>query len=482
MSSYQTIIIGVGFGGLCQAIKLREAGIEDFVILEKADQPGGTWRDNTYPGAECDIPSALYSYSFEHNPKWKHKWSHQDQILEYIHHCIDKYRIGSHIRYGQEVTAASYDESAGEWTVLTKDGHYWQSRSVIFAIGQLHHPKVPDMAGLGDFRGESWHSARWRHDIPLEGKRVGVVGNAASAVQIIPEIAPVVEQLYVYQRSANWMIPKVEPEGNKISLWAAGHIPGVHQLNRLSLWLKGGLMYLLMNPNNTWAHKIGRAYSLHHMRRHIKDPALRQKLTPDYTMGAKRILFSDHYYPALARENVELITERIDQIYEQGVQLVDGGRHELDVLIFATGFESNPFLKDINITGRQGHILSEDWADGAEAYLGMTVHGYPNLYMIYGPNTNLGHNSIIIMHEAQAQYITSCIDKSINEDCLIEVRKDVQRQYNNEMQQRLSMTSWSTVNDSWYQIAGKITNNWPGRTMEYTRRTKRVRWSDYDLT
>lgn len=478
MASYKAVIVGSGFSGICQAIKLKAAGINDFIILEKAGATGGTWRENTYPGAECDIPSALYSYSFEHNPNWQHKWSHQDQIIDYINHCVNKYDIEPHIRYHQEMTGAEYNSESGSWLIRTKTDSY-EADSLIIAVGQLHHPSVPVIPGAGSFNGLTWHSAQWRHDVDLTGKRVGVIGNAASAVQFIPEIAPVVSDLTIFQRSANWMIPKVEPETAEWRRRLSAKMPLLHKINRMRLWLTGGLMFFLMG-NNQLAKKVGTWYSLRHMKKQVKDPVLRKKLTPDYPIGAKRILFSDNYYPSLTLPHVHLETEQPESFTNEGIRTKDGKTHHFDVVIYATGFITNPFLKNMEIKGLSGERIADAWSEGAEAYLGMTVTGFPNFYIMYGPNTNLGHNSILIMSEAQANYITQClVMKDQNNWKSIMVKKEVQDSFNKEIQSRLKNTAWNQLTQSWYRVEGKITNNWPGRTMEYNRRTKKVKWSDY---
>lgn len=478
MKYHKAIIVGTGFSGICQSIKLKQAGFNEFIILEKANAVGGTWRENTYPGAECDIPSALYSYSFEHNPNWLHKWSRQDQIIEYINHCVQKYNVGPHIRFHQELTTATYVEDTGKWKVYTKTDEFLTD-SLIVAIGQLHHPSTPVIDGQMDFEGLSWHSAQWNHDADLRGKRVGVIGNAASAVQFIPEIAKEVSDLTIFQRSANWMLPKVEPETAEWRKKLNSKFLLLTKMNRFRLWLTGGMMFFLMGENRL-AKKVGRWYSLSKMKRHIKDPELQEKLTPDYPIGAKRILFSDNYYPAITRTNVHIETDAIERFIGNSIVTKSGKAYPLDIAIYATGFVTNPFLKGLHIVGREGSNLQSKWENGAEAYLGITVSGFPNFYMLYGPNTNLGHNSIIIMSEAQSDYITQCLlMKESKRWDSIEVKSGAQKSFNEEIQQRLQHTAWNQLSHSWYRIDGKITNNWPGRTMEYTRRTKRVKWSDY---
>ena len=478
---HQAIIIGTGFSGICMGIKLKEAGIHDFIILEKASEVGGTWRENTYPGAECDIPSALYSYSFEHYPFWEYKWSHQPQILSYLKHCAEKYGLNPHIRFNQEMIAARFDEENACWYVQTKQGDEYQAQSLISAVGQLHYPSTPYMKGKELFKGDIWHSANWNHDISLESKKVGVVGNAASAVQFIPQIAPVVEKLTVFQRSANWMIPKPDRPYKKWEKKLSARIPFLLRLYRQSLWLKGGVMFLLMGKNKFFK-KLGEAYSKNYIKRSVKDPELRKKLMPDYPIGAKRILFSDDYYLTFNRENVELIDTPIQEMTESGIRLKEGKEIPLDVVIFATGFKTNPFLMGLDIEGLKGQKICEAWKEGAEAYLGITTSGFPNFFMMYGPNTNLGHNSIVIMSECQAKYITQCIVAwQKNKFKYLNLKPEVQQKYNEKIQKRLANSAWDQIADSWYKSGNKITNNWPGRTMEYDWKTRKVKFSVFEM-
>ncbi len=477
----KAIIIGTGFSGLAMGIKLKEAGIHDFVILEKASDIGGTWRENTYPGAECDIPSALYSYSFEPYPKWEYKWSHQPQILDYLKYCANKYGIYPHIHFEKEMTAATFNEAGGFWEVHTKDGSSYQAQSLITAIGQLHFPNVPAIKGKETFEGHTWHSAQWNHDIDLKGKNVGVIGNAASAVQFVPQIAPLVQRLSVFQRSANWMIPKQDRPYYEWEKQLAKQFPILLKLYRQRLWLTGGVLFFLMTKDQ-FPKKLGEAYSKAFLNQTITDPELRKKLTPDYPIGAKRILFSDDYYPALNRENVDLITDNIQEITPKGIRTQAGEEIPLDVIIFSTGFKTNPFLMGLDIKGLNGKTIQEAWKRGAESYLGITTPNFPNMFMMYGPNTNLGHNSIIIMSECQAEYIKQCITTlQKNNFKYMTVKPEVNEAYNQEIQERLQNSVWNLISESWYKADGKITNNWPGRTMEYSQRTKRVNYTAFQF-
>ena len=480
--THSAVIIGTGFSGLCMAIKLKEQGIEDFIILEKAADIGGTWRENTYPGAECDIPSALYSYSFEPYPEWEYKWSMQSQILEYINYVADKYNLRPHISFGEEVISATWSSQRSNWLIKTKEDKIYQSKTFISAIGQLHHPSTPDFAGMDSLKIPHFHSAQWDHDIDLKGKRVGVIGNAASAVQFIPEIAKQASQVHVFQRTPNWMLPKQDRMYKEWEKKIVRHFPILLKMYRLKIWLLGGGLFFLLKGGNRGLRKLYQSKSIKYIKEHIKDKDLVQKLTPQFPMGAKRVLFSDTYYQAIARDNVELITSPIRALYPSGVQTEDQS-HDLDILIFATGFVTNPFLKEIEILGEHNQSIREAWQGGPVNYLGISVHGFPNMFMMYGPNTNLGHNSIVIMSECQANYITQCVHKIKNEEvAAIDIKKEVMIDYYNRTQERLEGMIWSQVGHSWYRSPdGSFPNNYPGRTMEYMGKTKRVDWGMFDI-
>lgn len=480
--STDVLIVGTGFSGLALACALREAGRERFLLLDKADQLGGTWRDNRYPGAECDVPSALYSFSFAHNAAWHYKWAEQPQILRYLRHVAEAYGLPAHMRFGAEVRALRWDDTARRWRVECGDGRSFDARVVVSAVGQLHHPALPDLPGAGEFRGLAFHSARWPDGVDLSGKRVVVIGNAASAVQFVPQIAPRAARVTVFQRSANWVLPKRDRVYLPIERWLWDKLPWLHHLYRLRVWLFGELfLYAIMRGNrllSRWATNENRRY----LERSIADPALRRQLTPDYPVGAKRVLFSDDYYAALARPNVELVTSGVERLTAGGVLCRDGREIAADAIVYGTGFRTNPFLDGIDVVGSGGRRLRDAWAQGAQAYLGMTTAGFPNLFLMYGPNTNLGHNSIVIMSEAQARYIVRCLDELDRRGAAtIAVRPEVEARYNVEMQTRLRDMVWSRVGASWYQDRGRITNNWPGSTFEYLRRLRRPDFNAYLL-
>ena len=477
------IIIGTGFSGIAMAIKLKEKGIHNFIILEKANEVGGTWRENTYPGAECDIPSALYSFSFEPNPNWKYKWSMQPQILDYIKHVAKKYELYPHIQFQQEMVSAKWMAEEGRWEVQTKQGRVFKGKAFISAIGQLHHPSTPDFKGKDLFEGDSWHSAQWDHRVSLEGKTVGVIGNAASAVQFIPEIAKTAGKVVVFQRSANWMLPKQDRAYKEWEKNLVARFPILLKMYRLKIWLLGGALFLLMKKGRTFLRKFYQKQTVNYIKEHIKDPAVVKALTPTYPLGAKRVLFSDTYYPALAQDNVTLATGGVQEITKNGVLAGDGTAYEVDVLVYSTGFKTNPFLLGLDIQGKNGISIKEQWKDGPINYLGMTIAQFPNLFIMYGPNTNLGHNSIILMSEAQANYIAQCIQKLEKDDWKsIEVKSTVMQDYHQKTQERLKDMIWNSVADSWYRSAnGNIPNNFPGRTMEYMRVTKAVDFEAFDV-
>ncbi|PHR19869.1 MAG: 4-hydroxyacetophenone monooxygenase [Sphingopyxis sp.] len=477
MEKFDILVVGGGFGGLGMGHQLKQAGLDDFVILEKADQVGGTWRENSYPGAECDVPSALYSYSFAPNPDWKHKWSKQPQIFAYLKHCARKFGLYPHIRFGQAVTAAEYDDGRGRWTVSTENGDKFDCQHFICALGQLHHPSIPAFAGRDEFSGPQFHSAKWAHDIDLKDKRVAVIGNAASALQFIPHVAAVADTLTVYQRSANWVLPKGDRPYTALEKWISRKIPFLAKLYRLGIWAKQELIVYPIIAGSKWHQRVARSAFRRNLKSAISDPELRKMLTPNYTIGAKRILVSDTLFPALARENVDLVTEGIKQFTATSIITKDGVTRAHDIVIYGTGFRTNPFLQSIEVTGHGGKRLRNVWTGGARAFLGIAVPGFPNLHMLYGPNTNTGHTSIIYKLEAQIRYIIQLIQ--LSGSGAIEVRKDVAEQFDKEMQARLSQTAWDRVAASWYKDGDRITNNWPGSSWEYYRRTRRVDPSHY---
>ena len=479
MAELAAIVVGAGFSGLCAGIQLRKAGIESFVILEKEHGVGGTWRDNTYPGAACDIPSHLYSYSFEPNPAWSRVHGGQPEILAYLEHCATKYGLRPHLRFGTRVVGAVFDEATGLWKVEVDQGPPLVARALILGNGALHLPAIPELPGLGSFAGKTFHSARWDHTHDLRGKRVAVIGTGASTIQFVPQIAPDVAHLDVYQRTPPWIMPKADRPIGARERWILEHVPGAHWLRRTGLyWLfESRVLAFAFAPRlNQLAERLVRG----HLAKVVPDPALRAKLTPDYRLGCKRVLISNDFYPALQRDNVELVTDRIAAIEPRGIRTADGTLREVDTLIFGTGFRVVDYLASMRIVGREGHELNDVWKTSVRNYLGINVSGFPNLFLLMGPNTGLGHNSMVFMIEAQVHYTVDALRAMRARDLgTIEVRPEVEQAFRAELAGKLSKTVWTSGCDSWYQAPTGEVLLWPGFTFDYWRRTRTVNLADY---
>ncbi len=467
-------IIGSGFSGLCLAIQLKKAGIDSFTIFEKSDRLGGTWRDNSYPGAACDVPSFLYCFSFEQKTDWSRKWSPQDEIQAYMETCARKHDLGRHIRFNSEIAGAGFDTAAGVWHLRTTTGEEIVANVLVSAVGQLNRPYLPKIDGLDRFAGTVFHSARWDHAYDLTGKRVAVIGNAASAIQFIPQIAKVVGRLTVFQRSANWMLPRNDRAYTPREKERFARYPLLAKLYRWWIWFLLESRWPMFRGNQFLARQTQRIAE-QNLNDCIPDPRLRQILTPDYPIGGKRILISDDYYPSLRRDNVEIVTDPIDHLDEQAVVAKGGNTYPVDAIIFATGFETTAFLAPMHIEGLGGRSLESEWAAGARAYHGITVAGFPNLFLMYGPNTNLGHNSIIFMIEAQTRYILGAIRTLIERDlAFLDLLRSVMDADDARTQAELARTVWTRTDRSWYKDKrGRITNNWSGSTLRYWWTTRR---------
>ncbi|WP_062353391.1 flavin-containing monooxygenase [Herbidospora yilanensis] len=463
-------IVGAGFGGLCMAVRLARKGIPH-VVFEKGDGVGGTWRDNTYPGAGCDIPSHLYSYSFDPYCDWSRRYPGQPEILAYLEMIAARY--GVRPRFRTEVTELAHD-GAG-WLVVTP-GSAERFDVVVTAVGQLNRPRVPVIPGAGTFAGDAFHSARWAGR-DLAGRRVAVIGTGSSAAQLIPPVAATAEHLDVYQRTPNWVLPKADAEFAPLTRAVFRWVPGAHRAYRRwffdyvekTVWpaLVGG-----------WSTDLIRRTALAHLRRQVPDPELRRRLTPAYPPGCRRVVFDSHFYPALTRPNVDLVTEPIVRIVPEGVETPSGLRRA-DTIVYATGFRSTEFLLPMAVTNADGRDLHDQWKDGAEAYLGMAAPGFPNLFFLYGPNTNLGHNSIVYMLEAQVGYVLGCLDL-IARRGRMEVTEEALAAYTTALNRALAATVWNGDCRSWYKTpGGRITTNWPRTAREYRRITRRPRPGAY---
>lgn len=470
-------IIGAGAAGLCMAMRLKKAGIHHFTILEKSEHVGGTWRDNRYPGAACDVPSHLYSFSYAIKRNWSRVYAQQPEIQQYFEDCAAHNELGPHLRFGVEVVAAEFDEVRHVWRLRTQAGEEIVASVVICGLGQLNRPQLPDLPGLHHFAGAAFHSARWRHDLDLREREVGVIGSAASAVQIVPRLAEQAKKLSVFQRSANWILPRNDREYSPLEQQAFAHLPGYARLYRSLCFWKCEAQFLAFGKG-TWLAKQLQKRARRHLKRHIADPRLRQLLTPDYPAGCKRVLISDDYYPALLRPNVELVTEPIASVTRDGLITADGAERRLDTIVFATGFETSRFLSPVDFVGRAGVRLRAEWRDGADAYLGMSVPRFPNLFLLYGPNTNLGHNSVLFMIECQVHYVLQCLAHMQRKSlACLEVAPAAHAHFNAQLQAKLQTVTWSAGCSSWYKTAaGKVTNNWSGFATEYWWRTRRPDW------
>jgi len=471
--AYRAVIIGAGFGGIGMAIALEQAGIEDFIVVEQAADLGGTWRDNSYPGLTCDIPSQLYSFSFR--PwRWSRRFPARDEILAYLRALVAEHGLGPRIRFGAAVASAAFDERRALWDLTLDDGSTLQAAAVVCAVGQLGRPVIPGIAGQDGFAGPCWHSARWNHEAGLAGRRVAVVGTGASAVQFVPQIAKVAAHVDVYQRSAPYVLPKGDRPYRDFELALFDRLPAVRKADRLRTFLYGELLTsgfvvspkLLAAPMLMWRRQL---------RSQIADPGLRAKCVPGYVMGCKRVVFSNDWYPALARPNVELITDPIERIVSSGVVTADGTTRDADVIIYGTGFKAAEFLAPMQVSGLGGRRLGDTWQDGAQAYLGITVSGFPNFFMLYGPNTNLGGNSILYMLEGQIGYVLGALRAlAAQRAAWLDVRPEAQAKFGDWVRTASRTSVWVSGCHNWYTTAsGRNTNNWPSHTFMYRYRVRR---------
>jgi cation diffusion facilitator CzcD-associated flavoprotein CzcO len=475
-------IVGSGFGGLGTAIRLKREGIDDFVILEKAADLGGTWRDNAYPGCACDVPSHLYSFSFAPNPEWRHWYSRQPEIWEYLRRCADTFGLGPHLHFGHEVRSADWHEGTRRWHIDTSRGARTAS-VLVLATGPLSAPVVPDLPGLGCFEGRVMHSARWDPAFDVAGKRVAVVGTGASAIQFVPAIQPHVAQLHVFQRTPPWVLPRLDRPIRGWERRLLRRLPLVQRLARGAIYAQLEVSVVLFR--HPWLMRQAQRLARHHLRRAIADPALREKLTPRYTMGCKRILVSSDYYPALARPNVEVVTEGIAEIRPKAIVSGDGTERPVDAILLATGFRPSDPPLAAHLRGRDGRTLREAWAGRPRAHLGTTVAGFPNLFLLLGPNTGLGHSSVVYMEEAQIAHLVGALGymKRHGVDAL-EPRPDVQERFVAGVERRTRGTVWIDGGcDSWYlDRTGRNANIWPDFSWRYHRRVSRFRPDEYAVT
>ena len=472
------VIVGSGFGGLCAGARLRQRGHTDFVILEKDDGVGGTWRANTYPGAACDVPSHLYSFSFARSAAWSRRYAPQHEILAYLEGCVDRFGLGPHLRFGSEVVSARFEGGHAEgarWHVRTRDGASYRARMLVTATGGLSRPKRPDIPGLDTFAGPVLHSARWDHDVPLDGARVGVIGTGASAIQVVPALAPRVGQLTVFQRTPPWILPRHDRPYTALERSALRHVPGLGWLVRMWLYWRHEVRATAFVRDVPRIRRLVEGWAQRHLAAQVPDEALRHALTPGYAIGCKRILLSDDYYPALTQPHVGLVTDPIVRVDPRGVHTASGAHHELDRLVLCTGFAAAEDMAPFEIIGRDGADLRERWQRGGSAYLGTMVAGFPNLFVLVGPNTGLGHSSMVFMIECQVRYMLALL-RSLRRrgGRTVEVTDDAQQGFEAWLQARMGSTVWVRGGcQSWYLSEdGRNTTLWPAFTLDFERRTR----------
>jgi len=482
-ADFPIAIIGAGFAGIGTAIRLKKLGIDSFTIFERAGEIGGTWRDNTYPGAACDVPSHAYSLSFEQNPGWTRRYSPSDEIQSYLLGIVDKWKLREHLRLRTAIVEARFDEACGVWTLTTEHGDTVTARVVVSGVGGLVDPALPEIKGLESFAGELFHTARWNHDYELTGKRVAVIGTGASAVQVVPSIAPQVERLAVFQRTPAWVVPKHDARYSARARRLYARFPFLLHASRFlqyaasEIW---GPMIFLDAPRLS---AVGERLSMKHLHAQVKDPVLREKLTPHFQFGCKRILVSDDYWASFERPNVDLVTDPIEQIVPDGIQTKDGTLHAVDAIVLATGFALGLAQAPFPIFGRGGRALDDVWRDGAVAYKGMTVSGFPNWFILMGPNTGPGHTSVLVYTEAQIEHTLQAIRTLMRENAkFVDVRQSVQDAYNAGIQGRMKHMVWSTGCNSWYLSKdGSNHSLYPGFAAEYALRARHFAPSDYEI-
>ncbi|MEV6395717.1 NAD(P)/FAD-dependent oxidoreductase [Streptomyces sp. NPDC051907] len=476
-------VIGSGFGGLGAAVRLRREGITDFVVLERADSVGGTWRDNSYPGCACDVPSHLYSFSFAPNPDWPRTFSGQEHIRAYLEHVADTFRLRSHIRFGHDVLMMKWDGDRLRWEIETSRGTL-TADVVVSATGPLSDPKIPDVPGLEGFEGEVFHSARWDHDYDLSGKRVAMVGTGASAIQIVPAIQPKVARLTLFQRTPPWVMPRMDRRITGVERWLHRQLPFTGAARRGLLW---GIRELQVQAFTKRPNELGLIESMAkaNMAKSIKDPALRAKLTPSYRIGCKRILLSSEYYPALAQHNVDLVASGLSEVRGNTLVAADGSETEVDAIVFGTGFHVTDMPIADRVVGAEGVTLAESWKGGMESLRGATVAGFPNWMTIIGPNTGLGNSSMILMIESQLNYMADYLRQLnvLGGRIAFAARPSAVGAWNRRVQERMTRTVWNTGGcTSWYlDASGRNTTIWPGTTSEFRSATRRVDLAEYEI-
>src|SRR5216684_3403471 len=485
VTNVDVLIVGAGFSGLCMGIKLLDAGLNSFLIIEKSEDIGGTWWDNRYPGCACDIPSHLYSFSFAPSTEWSRMYPGQQEIHDYLKRCVEQYGLAPYLRLNTRFREAIWDESEGVWNATADDGMRIRARVLVSGMGALHVPRYPDLQGAERFSGPAFHSATWDHNVDLAGKNVAVVGTGASAIQFVPQIAPRAGKLYLFQRTPPWIVPRLDFAFSEKWRRRFRSFPITRRALRQFLFWRQEFRVFGFLGNQTF-RKMVEAIARRHLARNIEDPKIRAALTPGYQLGCKRVLVSDDYYPTLNRSNVELVTEGISDVCPRSIVTRDGVERPMDVLIYGTGFRATEPLIGCRVVGKGGVEIHDAWRKRMSAYLGVTVSGFPNLFILLGPNTGLGHNSVILMIEAQVRYTMNCLKlMKRGKQRVLEVRSEVQHRFVEEIYRRMSGTVWQSGGcHSWYQDqnTGEITAIWPGSVISYHSRMRSGSPSDYELS
>lgn len=480
-SQLDVAIVGSGFSGLGTAIRLKQQGDDDFVVLERGGDVGGTWHYNTYPGCACDVPSHLYSFSFAPNPEWRRTYSRQAEIRDYLRRCADRFGVRENIRFGCTVESAAWDDQDRRWTIETSDGPL-RARVLIAGMGPLAEPRFPEIPGLAEFEGKTMHSARWDHDYDLNGRRVASIGTGASAIQYVPSIQPDVKQLYVFQRTPPWVLPHTDRPTTRLERWLYRRLPRTQGLVRAGIYAarETNVVGFVKNPR---LMRFLEALAKRHMRKQVTDPDLLEKVTPDYTIGCKRILPSNRWYPALAKPNVELVTAGIAEVRANSIVDAQGVEREVDAIIFGTGFHVTDMPVAKAVRGSDGRTLDEVWRGSPRAHLGTTVPGFPNFFLLLGPNTGLGHNSMVYIIESQIAHVLRALRAMRERGAeTLEVRREAADAFNRDLDRRHAGTVWSTGCQSWYlDRTGRNATLWPDWTWRFRRRSVGFDSADYRL-
>jgi cyclohexanone monooxygenase len=475
-------IIGAGPGGLALGIFLKKAGFDDFTIFDREDGVGGTWRINTYPGLACDVKSHLYSFSFDLNPNWSRLWSGQAEILQYFEDCARRYSLAPHLRLNTEIVSAHWDSAANNWELTTSTGQCHRFDVVVSAIGLFTRPVMPDLPEEEPFTGTVMHSARWDHTVPIEGKHVAILGTGSTAAQLLPELAKTAEQVYSIQRSPTWVMPKPDRLYTDRERWVLANIPLAKKIYRTRLWLRSESNISVIENGSDKTHQF-KALAENLLESTVANQELRRKLTPDTPLGCKRLVFSSDFIPALTRPNVEVVSSPARALRSRSLVTDDGNEFDVDVVVCATGYAAADYLGQINVVGEDGQNLQDRWRDGAHAYLGMAVPGFPNFFMLYGPNTNVGSNSVIFMLEAQAHYVVRALTHMRRKGKqYIAVREPAMREFLDKIDRWMVGTVWTTRCNNYFRNAsGRVVTQWPRSARAFWSMTRRFRAADYDL-